>query len=66
MTERNRNKWDNVQYLGDGVYVASQGIYLKLMADDHLHPSNVIYIEEETFKELLEYVKIHTSWINEE
>lgn len=60
------NRWDNVEYLGDGVYVGSQGIYLKLMADDHLHPSNVVYIEEETFKELVEYIKLHTSWIKEE
>lgn len=60
------NKWDNQAYLGDGVYVASQGIYIKLMADDHLHPSNIVYIEEETFKELLEYVKLHTSWIQED
>ena len=60
-------KYDAQEYLGDGVYVKSDGMYFKLMANDHLHPTDTIYLDEHTFKNLLEFVKVHAeAWLREE
>jgi len=32
-------------YLGDGVYVEYDGFHFKLMANDHINPSDTIYLE---------------------
>jgi hypothetical protein len=54
------------EYLGDGVYVADVGMYFKLMANDHLNPTDTIYLEKQVLKNLIEFVKTHSSWLNED
>ena len=60
------NKWDGSEYLGDGVYIADVGLYFKLMANDHLIPTDTIYLEKQTLLNLIEFVKQHSSWLREE
>lgn len=65
--ERNMNELNKVEYLGDGVYISNDGYQMKLMADDHLYPSNIIYLDQSTFQALLEFVKVHAeAWLREE
>ena len=58
-------RWDQSGYLGDGVYVRSEGMYFKLMANDNIHPTDTIYIEESVLKNLIDFVKAHSSWLDE-
>lgn len=67
MAQHDMNELNKVEYLGDGVYISDQGYKLKLMANDHLNPSDVIYLDQSTFQALLEFVKVHAeAWLREE
>jgi hypothetical protein len=66
MEKHNFNQLNKVEYLGDGVYISDDGYQLKLMANDHLYPTDIIYLDQSTFKSLLSFIKQHTSWIQEE
>lgn len=62
------NAWEDLRYLGDDVYVSCKpGAYIKLMTNDYIQPENIIYLDESTFKKLLEFVKVHAeAWLREE
>lgn len=45
----------NVEYLGDGVYVENQDYQIKLMTGNHLSPSNTVYLD----KKVWEYLKAY-------
>jgi hypothetical protein len=66
MKDHDFNELNKVEYLGDGVYISDDSYQLKLMANDYLHPTDTIFLDQSTFQALLEFVKIHTSWIQEE
>lgn len=68
VTAHDFNELNKVEYLGDGVYVdIGNWGYIKLMSDDHINPTNVIYLDESTFKALVEFVKVHAeAWLREE
>ena len=41
-----------IEYIGDGVYVAHDGFGLWLLANDHINPTDKIYLEPEVLKAL--------------
>ncbi len=47
----------NKAYLGDGVYVASDGVDLHLTTEDGIAVTNHIVIEPEVYAALLTYVR---------
>ncbi len=47
----------NKKYLGDSVYVASDGFGLVLTTENGQGPSNTIYLEPETWTALVKYQK---------
>ncbi len=46
---------EKIKYIGDGVYVETlnHGLGLNLMANDHLNPTDTIFLEPEVAKELV-------------
>lgn len=46
----------NVEYLGDGVYVAFDGYHVILMTGSHCNPDNLIFLEIDVLKKFKEYV----------
>jgi len=47
---------ENVEYLGDGLYVAFDGYQICLMANSHTQPTDTVYIEPHVYASLQEYV----------
>lgn len=48
----------NLEYLGEGAYVGlDHGFQLKLMANDHLYPSDTVYLEPDIYEALERYVQ---------
>ena len=41
-----------IEYIGDGVYVAHDGFGLWVLANDHQNPTDKIYLEPEVLKAL--------------
>lgn len=61
------NTWDTQEYLGDGIYVKVDGMFIRLMSDDNVHPTNTIWLNEDTLKQLIKFAKIHAeAWFREE
>lgn len=55
-------------YLGDGVYVmADSGGGIWLLANDHKHPTDKIYLEDQVFQSLVKFKKRMeaTAWLEE-
>jgi len=48
---------ENQQYLGDGVYVKSEGYGVWLLANSHDQPTDRIYLEPGVLESLNEFVK---------
>jgi len=49
---------EKVEYLGDGVYAkVNDAGTLVLMANDHLNPTDTIYLEPEVLFSLLKFVE---------
>jgi len=44
-------------YIGDGVYVTYDGYGIELKANDHLRPTDKVYLEPEVFKALIRFAK---------
>ena len=42
-------------YLGDGVYAEDEGHQIKLMANSHTNPSDVIYLDPKVMRALVDY-----------
>lgn len=47
----------NGEYLGDGVYIRDDGYHLVLMTGNHIHPDNIIYLDDQVVDALLDYIK---------
>lgn len=45
------------KYLGDGVYAAFENDMIKLMANDHLHPTDTIYLEASVYYQLVQFAE---------
>ena len=45
------------QYLGDGVYADMENGMIKLTTENGIEATNTIYLEEEVYEALLNYVK---------
>lgn len=56
----------NPKYLGDGVYVECDMWHVILKANDALHPTDTIYLEDFVAKELIDYIKEAFRWLDEE
>lgn len=50
---------ENIKYVGDGVYVLFDGHGVCLKANDHLNPTDEIYLDRSVLEEL---VRIAKSW----
>ena len=48
---------DNMEYLGDGVYVVWLGFGVELRANHHEHPTDTIYMEPDVLQALNEFVE---------
>ena len=46
------NKKNEVDYIGDGVYVRYDGFGITLMANHHEHPTDQVYLEPEVLDAL--------------
>lgn len=44
-------------YIGDGVYVKFDGYGIELRTNDHLNPTNKIYLEPEILENLINFNK---------
>lgn len=44
-------------YLGDGVYAEDEGHQIKLMANSHTSPTDIIYLDPSTMRALVDYQK---------
>ena len=44
-------------YLGDGLYASWDGYQVRLMANDALLPTDVVYVNDEVALELIAYLK---------
>jgi len=51
------NSEQNKRYIGDGVYVAWDGYYIKLTTEDGISETNIIVLENEVLNEFLRFVK---------
>lgn len=40
---------ENVEYLGDGLYVSFDGYQFKLMANSHIDPTDAVYLEPSVY-----------------
>lgn len=54
MPERSEIEWT---YLGDGVYAGYDGWGVWLHANDHLHPTDKVYLEPEVLDSLNRYFR---------
>lgn len=45
------------QYLGDGVYVCTDGYGLVVTTENGVEATNTVYLEPKTLEALMEYVK---------
>ena len=52
---------EKFEYLGDGVYAAWNGVDVRLMANDHQNPTDVIWLTPEVLKELNRFYNKHMS-----
>ena len=48
---------DNPRYLGDGVYARFDGYGIWLLANDHLHPTDKVYLEPEVLQKLINFTE---------
>ena len=53
-------------YLGDGVYGLYDGTGIWLHANDHLNPTDRIYLEDSVFDALVRFSERCASWRNAE
>ena len=44
-----------IEYLGDGVYVAHDGFGLWVLVNDHINPTDKIYLEPEVLEALTRF-----------
>ena len=49
------NNLQDMRYLGDGVYVGHDGYQIWLMTNSHVSPDDMIALDPEIFKALLQY-----------
>ena len=49
--------FDQPVYLGDGLYASWDGYQVRLMANDQLLPTDVVYVNDEVALELIAYLK---------
>ena len=54
------------KYIGDGVYVECDGFHIVLKANDDIHPTDTIYLEDFVAKELIKYIKEAFRWLEDE
>ncbi len=54
------------KYIGDGVYVEYDGFYIVLKAGDSLHPDDIIYLEDNVARELINYIYETFGWGDED
>ena len=52
-----KNVYDDQDYLGDGVYAKWDGYGVELRANDHLNPTDTIYLEWEVLQALKRFYK---------
>lgn len=45
------------KYLGDGLYAVWNGFQFVLKANDNLYPSDIVYLELDVLKSLIEFVE---------
>ncbi len=48
---------DNLEYLGDGLYVKFDGYQVYLMANSHITPSDTVALDPHVLRAFLQYVK---------
>lgn len=48
---------DNPQYIGDGAYVEYDGYGVKLMANSHDHPTDVVYLEPAALTQFITWLR---------
>jgi len=46
----------NVEYLGDGLYVSFDGYQICLMANSHIQPTDMVYLDPSVYSNLQKYV----------
>lgn len=47
----------NEEYLGDGVYASYDGYQIKLMANDHKIPTDIIFLDSHVVKALVDFAQ---------
>ena len=47
---------ENPRYLGDGVYAKYDGYQIELMANDHMNPTDRIYLDSSTLTSFLKFI----------
>jgi len=47
---------EGITYLADGVYASFDGYQIKLMTDNHITPTNTIYLNEDVLDALYTYI----------
>ena len=45
-----------IEYIGDGVYVEYDGYGYWLLANDHIHPTDRVYLEPDVLKALNNFI----------
>jgi hypothetical protein len=53
-------KDNNIEYLGDGLYVKHDGFQIILMANDPYNPTDTVYLEPSVFTNLVGYMERNT------
>lgn len=49
--------YEKADYIGDGVYTEFDGRGITLKANDHVSPTDTIYLEPEVFEALIRFAK---------
>jgi len=57
MSDIYENIYKNQDYIGDGVYVEYDGEGIMLKANDHLDPTDTIYLEPNVLEALIRFAK---------
>lgn len=57
MTQQDIWKNETADHLGDGVYVAFDGNGVWLHANDHINPTDRIYMEPEVIENFLQFLQ---------
>ncbi len=66
MRDYQMEHWVKEGYVGNGIYIKSRGLYFDIMEGDNIHPKNIISLDEKTFLDILEFVRNHSSWLDQE